>query len=74
MNTTDTYSAHLACRNCEWEDNLDLIKGTPISLATCPNCGCTSLLKYMPHYSYNVENTPLHLDGGPGCKTNGSFF
>lgn len=40
-----TYEANVSCYNCGKTSTIQVTKGVSIDIATCPNCGCSSLTR-----------------------------
>jgi len=41
----ETYKIKVACRNCDFEGEVDIEKSIEVKEAICPQCGCTTLTK-----------------------------
>ena len=41
----ETYTLHVECKNCGFDDEADIVKGVQVDQARCPDCGCTELRK-----------------------------
>jgi hypothetical protein len=62
-----TYTVLVDCENCEYSDTAELPKGTKISDATCPECGCTELVRHEQPYGGDVRREPEPQPGpSPG--------
>ncbi|MFA6158978.1 MAG: hypothetical protein WC763_05165 [Candidatus Paceibacterota bacterium] len=41
----DCYSILVRCSNCGYEGGIEVPKGTLVSAATCPKCGCKTAIR-----------------------------
>lgn len=44
----ECYSMFCACENCDYEGDTDIPRGTKVTDAECPECGCITIFKAKP--------------------------